>query len=384
METRTPNQVPTVAGTANASPAEGVPVLRRRVARRRQRAAPLAPEPAVTATDATAGRSVEAEQPPQEAASRPAPTPAATAALQTLSMVVAPATVLTGLMYYFGWLYARTFTLGVGIDPDVLDYSTEDYLLRSVDLLFVPLAVLCVLLLALRWLHVQITARVSASARAERLSRLVLVLAVVGVLLTIPATAAVFRPAGVEIAGFHVGHAQWVPRWALPVGFVLGVALVDYAVQLRQRLGATSAPAAPTAWTTASQRAAIGGLMLLGLFWAVTVYAQDVGQMRVSALRQDPAAWQAFPAVVVYSAQDLVLDAPGVAVGRCPAAESAYRFRYTGLRLFAYANDRYFLLPATWPETGGPATVISDGDELRVEFLPGRAAPDPTGGCPEG
>ena len=60
--------------------------------------------------------------------------------LGLIAGIVAPATLLTALAYYFGWRRERAFAGYFGIDPSVLGFSTSDYILRSVDALFVPVS----------------------------------------------------------------------------------------------------------------------------------------------------------------------------------------------------------------------------------------------------
>lgn len=46
--------------------------------------------------------------------------------------VVAPTTVITGLCYYFGFVSARAYFGYFGVDTESFEYSTADYVLRSV------------------------------------------------------------------------------------------------------------------------------------------------------------------------------------------------------------------------------------------------------------
>src|SRR5437868_11472103 len=48
--------------------------------------------------------------------------------LKIVGSVVAPTTLLTALMYYFGLLYAAGFSWYFGVQVDVLDLTTQDYL----------------------------------------------------------------------------------------------------------------------------------------------------------------------------------------------------------------------------------------------------------------
>ena len=48
--------------------------------------------------------------------------------------------------------------------------------------------------------------------------------------------------------------------------------------------------------------------------------------------------------------------------------ESAYRFRYDGLRLLLYSGDKYFLLSYSDQGAIPSVIVLPDSEELRVEF----------------
>ncbi len=50
-------------------------------------------------------------------------------------------TVLTALLVYFGWKRADTQATVLGVDESVFGLSTQDYLLRSVDALFLPIGI---------------------------------------------------------------------------------------------------------------------------------------------------------------------------------------------------------------------------------------------------
>ena len=68
-------------------------------------------------------------------------------ALELIGLVVAPTTLVTALAFYFGWVLTNSRASYFGIDASALGYSTQDYLLRSADALFVPLGSVFVLAL---------------------------------------------------------------------------------------------------------------------------------------------------------------------------------------------------------------------------------------------
>lgn len=51
--------------------------------------------------------------------------------------------------------------------------------------------------------------------------------------------------------------------------------------------------------------------------------------------------------------------------------DSAYRFRYGGLRLLIARGERYYLLPVGWSEQTSATYVLRDSDDIRVELYPG-------------
>ena len=67
--------------------------------------------------------------------------------------VVAPVTLITALAYYFGYRREEAFAGYFGIDPSTLGFTTNDYVLRSVDALFVPVTVLLLVAFGAVFLH---------------------------------------------------------------------------------------------------------------------------------------------------------------------------------------------------------------------------------------
>ena len=72
--------------------------------------------------------------------------------LQLISLVVAPTTLLTALLYYFGWLSTNRFSRYFGIDPSTFGFSAQDYLLRAIAPAFGPLIVLAASGLLFVWI----------------------------------------------------------------------------------------------------------------------------------------------------------------------------------------------------------------------------------------
>jgi len=261
--------------------------------------------------------------------------------------------VITALLFYFGASHAYWFFNYFGVNSTVLQLPPEEFLMRSVDGLFVPLVALAAVGLLVVWAH-RIAEPLLADAdwvHSDRAVRVrAAVAAVLGAALVMIGLLNVY---GLEVLRVHLT----VP----PLCLIAGVLLLTYASRLHQRLRA----ARGRPGRGALEWSGVFVLVSLGLFWAVHDYsaAAGVGRARAAA-----AGLPGYPAVVVYSEQDLNLHGPGVHETRCAGDESAYRFRYDGLKLVLHSGEVFLLLPARWTRSAGRAYVIPRRDTLRFEF----------------
>ena len=69
--------------------------------------------------------------------------------------IVTPVTLITALLFYFGYVSARSQYEYFGIDVDTVGLSTQDYVMRSPQPLLVPLLVLTLLAVAGLLLHMR-------------------------------------------------------------------------------------------------------------------------------------------------------------------------------------------------------------------------------------
>jgi len=73
--------------------------------------------------------------------------------------IVTPVTLITALLFYFGYVSSRSQYEYFGIDVDAIGLSTQDYVMRSPQPLLVPLLVLSLIAVAGLLLHNAIRAR---------------------------------------------------------------------------------------------------------------------------------------------------------------------------------------------------------------------------------
>jgi hypothetical protein len=276
--------------------------------------------------------------------------------------IVAPTTLLTALLYYFGWSHAYWFFNYFGVNSTLLGFTTSDYLMRSVDALFVPMTVVaCAAFLGL-WGHSVLTARFAAGSRPRALRVLLPVTAILGCVLAIGGVASVFTA---TVLSRHLVAA--------PLSLGLGVLLLAYAAHLWRSLATERYNfRGSRGWAAVAEWAVVFVLVGLSLFWAATDYSAAVGRSRAAAFVAD---LPFYPSVVVYSQRSLSLHAPGVREVRCRDSQAAYRFRYDGLKLMLESGGQYLFVPSAWTPGQGVAILIPRSDSLRLEFFPAGAQP---------
>jgi hypothetical protein len=284
-------------------------------------------------------------------------------AVQLATAIVAPTTVLTALLFYFGWVRTNALFQYFGVDATVLGFTTQDYLLRSSEALYIPLGTLLVVGLAGLWVHGLMTTWLAARRRLRLLRATAVALGVVGL--------ALFARG---VAGVAVPRLSLNDFLVTPVCLGLGAVLGAYGhwLWLRQRAvqGHDGSPARPR-WHGVVSLVLVVLLVVLSLFWATTNYARAYGRGRAAAYARQLAVR---PGVIVYSADRLFLHGPGVQELALPAQQhTSYRYRYSGLRL-TESHGRLFLLPEGWTRTDGAAIVLAGSDKLRVEFIRGLGA----------
>ena len=320
----------------------------------------------MTRTRAVATSRAKADAEPRAArAHEPAVEPAGSALPQLpriLGGIVAPTTLLTSLLFYFGWSHAFYFFDYFGVNSTLLGLTTRDYVQRSLDGLFVPLtAVGCAALLAL-WGHAMLRVRLAAGSQPRVLHVLVPAMAAAGLILAAGGVWSVF--AATPLTRYLV---------AAPLSLAFGVVLLAYAVHLRRLLTAGQGKAdrgRSPQWVAVAEWAAVFVLIGLSLFWAANDYSAAVGRSRA---RQLVAELPTYPSAVLYSERSLSLAAPGVREVRCHDPNAAYRFRYDGLKLVLQSGDQYLFLPEAWSPGNGVAILMPRNASLRLEFVPASA-----------
>jgi hypothetical protein len=302
---------------------------------------------------------------------RPAATPAPNhegvttvrSALELVGLVVAPTTIITALAFFFGWTLTNSRASYFGIDASALGLSTQDYVLRSTDALFVPLGTVLVLALLVLSLHAVVSRALLDPAQRHALRVAARGSVAAGAVLFVVGVAAVFEP------------LSFSPHYLFPPASPgIGIALLAYGLHVLGRVRA--AEPARTGVVTAAlplnrplTLTLVWLLVLLSAFWTASEYADALGRGRAAQLVDD---LDQRPRVAVFAPRRLQIVADGVTERLLGGRDSAYRYRYVGLRLLTRSGGKYFLLPEEWSRATGAAIVLPDSPSLRFEFGAGR------------
>jgi hypothetical protein len=275
-----------------------------------------------------------------------------------VGFVAAPTSIVTGALYWAGFRRSLAYWTVFGIDEALLRFSTTDYVLRSVDVVFPVLAVTIAAALAGVAVHARFTRRlvVPGHGRMRRYVRRGLML--IGAVCLGAAAAKIFPvvrwldPLELRLGSAHRG----------PVLGMFGTALTGYAAYLAGRPVATDdgqlrLPPLPSVAVSA-----LTVLLALGLFWEAGEWADVRGQELAES------AVQVSPRVVIYSNKELKIEGASVTPSDGGATETSFRYRYSGLQLLRFSHERYFLLI---DDIVAPrVVVVPESPDLRFEFSP--------------
>jgi hypothetical protein len=281
------------------------------------------------------------------------------AAVELIALIAAPTALLTALAYYFGVRLSAARAEYFGIDNSVLHFTTRDYVLRSVDALFVPLGALFVAAILGLAVHSLASRHLDDERVVGPLRWTSRAAGTIGFIVFAICVYAVFR----ELP-FHT-------YYLLPsLGLGIGLIVLAYAVYIEREVRANphkSADASTRRPLSVPFIVLVALVGVLSMFWATSDYAAALGRGRAKNLADN---LDTRPGVVVYSERQLGIAGPGVIEQRVNGA-AAYRFRYKGLRLLIESDRRFFLLPQGWTRSNGTVIVLPDTPSTRLEFSPG-------------
>lgn len=282
----------------------------------------------------------------------------------TWASIIGPITVLSALLFYFGYVSARAQYEYFGIDVDTVGLGTQDYIMRSPQPLLTPLLTIVLLGAGTVTAHLAIRRRITAARTAAlprplaRIDSLVRLSRIIGLILLGAGIVLLFA---YPLLGRSAGYAM-----ATPLLLATGAGLIAYLRRLHGLLPAT--PQQPIGDTVVLHRMAtvlLYALVVVSVFWATATVAQWSGRGQAYSQARD---LETLPRVILDTKERLYLRSPGIEETSLPTAkDQTFRYRYRRLRLLIIGRERMFLVPDKWSASDS-TLVVPLNDSIRVQF----------------
>ena len=266
--------------------------------------------------------------------------------MKFITSIGSPIALATALLFDFGWVRSEEQARAFGADASVFAMSTQDYVLRSVNVLFFPLILMFLIVLLLLRLDRRLRAGPDAPPWLEAAGRV------------LQLSWLVFLPLGFVLYAV-AGRSGDV---SLPLWVALSVVAPAYGGVLRRRASGDRGR---------TSRVAVGILVALVtviLFWQTERLASLGGEALAQDIKDN--LGDRLTRVELFSVTNLHLDGPGVTTERIGSVEGEFGYRYSGLYLLQRSGEKYFLLTDGWGEGKGRLVVLPDNSGIRVEFGP--------------
>ncbi|PWF80059.1 hypothetical protein [Kocuria rosea] len=271
--------------------------------------------------------------------------------VEIVSVVGPPTTVLAALLIYFGWARSYEQAQAMGLDVNLFGYTTQDFVLLSIIVLYKPL--LCLLLVVLLWVWIDRAVRRRVESAAALSAPIRRVLAVV-----LPSVTILINLLMLTIFLPLVGKAY------LPYFLAFGVLLIAWAIRVygwthpRRQQKSTRSPSRTVEFVLVS------AVVTLLLFWGTTNIAEIRGKEQAVKLQNSVSG---MPRTLLYSTRPLNIGVKAVTQVDLGTTESPL-YRYDGLRLLTVSGGRYFFLHDGWTVKDSRVVVLPDDSSIRIEY----------------
>jgi hypothetical protein len=271
--------------------------------------------------------------------------------------IIAPATLITALLFYFGYVSSRAQYDYFGVDVDTIGLSTQDYVMRSPQPLLVPMLVLTLLGGGFLAAHLAIRRRAATDPAFRSLAKRMVVAGLI------------LLGLGLVLLFTYVGIGDWAYYpLVTPLILAAGGTLTAYGMStIRWMDGRSERTPVGSQFAASAVLVAIWFAVAAGVFWATATVAEWSGR---GLAKEQARNLGELPSVIVDSKQRLFLPA-GIGVAERDLTGDAdgqtFRYRYWNLRLLIHGRDRMFLVPTTWHPNNTTLLIPLDGD-VRVQF----------------
>lgn len=274
--------------------------------------------------------------------------------IAVITTVGTPLTMITALLLYFGWARSDAQSRWMGIEVSLFRFTTQDYVLRSISTLYLP--ILASAVIGIVWLaaHRAVTDKIERDGMTDAIRVICRVtmlgglgIAILGVVL--PAFTRTWEP----------GTVVW------PLMIAIGTALAVYGRHLSRRGQERTQPRNAIARPPDVLEVVLVGIVIAAaMFWAVQGYADIVG--RGYAQRYE-ASVSSLPRATAVSESPLGIDSPVVRTEEITTGPKTL-YRTTGLRLLAESGGRLFLMTEGWTVQNGSIIVLDEDDSVHWQF----------------
>jgi hypothetical protein len=276
--------------------------------------------------------------------------------LAVAGKILAPVTLITAVLYYFGWVRTNSVARALGLDPSLMAFSTTDYMLRSIDAVYTPIGVALFVAIAL------LLARMFIEPWLIRRN---IPKVLPGILIGGGALMIFFS--GWRLRYVHTEYPAMLSPLLLVAG---GVALL-YGFHLASKLASDSADAdtpetnngsGSSRYSEATLIGLIVAAIITGLFAATLRYADDAGTANARRLLETA---NQRAKVTVIADKPLLLERFNIEPEILTGEDGNQLYAYDDLRFLVRANNRTFLFAlrdrpqATPSSTGIVPTQIS-------------------------
>jgi hypothetical protein len=282
-------------------------------------------------------------------------------------------TLITAVLFYFGWRRSDVQARAMNIDVSLFGFSTQDYVLRSISALYLPLLVVLSLGLGWLWVHLLVVRLLRSDVLTSRERRTAaaawtLWIAIAGVTLAVGCllfALAVGTRSPPPLIAWLANRLQ-TRQWVVPLVLVVATLIASYAWWIHRQMQPNRVGEPRHPWQMVLPAGLVAGTVVLGAFWMLEEYAAAVGRGYALQLSQGV---DRLARTVVISPTPLGIVAPGVTEERLGRADSPdVRYRTIGLRLLARSGDKILLVHDGWAPGKGTVIVLPDSDDLAWQF----------------
>ncbi|MET8543530.1 hypothetical protein ABZW03_23200 [Kitasatospora sp. NPDC004799] len=287
--------------------------------------------------------------------------------LEKAAYVVAPGSVVVGLLYYMGRTYTAAYYVHFGIPTSDLELSLESYLTASPTALFLPLWTLLWGVLVVLAVFGLVEHRLARPRALPLWQRTAVGCGLAGGLLLLLGFLVFTQPRWWTRSVLSLLEAGWPRVVVPPLVVALGAALALFALRLHRVGRRASGESVAGGRIQTLVGAVLIGLLTMSLFFALARYADEAGDDQ--AIRDAEAGFAGRVSVLIYSRSPITHDARGIYFTDLGEAGGPYRYQYRGFMLLAKSSARYYLVSYDRRRPRDVTVVLRDDESIRIETL---------------